>query len=241
MVQEGKLPRPRRTIHFLWVPEISGTRLWLDKHPDLKKKLIADLNFDMEGLSLARAGSFWVLHRTPDSFPSFLNDLNASVLEFVGNTNRERLRYRHNGYGFTLPVLAPNGSRDPLYYVVEKYYGASDHAVFLEQGIPASMFCTWPDPWYHSSQDTPDKLDSTVFKRAAVVGAAAMTVLAAADDEMAARVAGEVFARVQSAWARPSARDWAIWPTSAIRPRCATPGATPTSASAIKPRWRRRP
>ncbi len=34
-----------------------------------------------------------------------------------------------------------------------------------------------------------------MFKRAAVVGAAAMTVLAAADDEMAARVAGEVFAR----------------------------------------------
>jgi hypothetical protein len=195
LVQEGKLPKPRRSIRFLWVPEISGTRLWLNKHPDLKKKLIADLNFDMAGLSLARAGSFWVLHRTPDTFPTFLSDVSASALEFVGNTNRERLRYRHNGYGFTLPVLAPNGTRDPLYYVVEKYYGASDHAVFLEQGIPASMFCTWPDPWYHSSQDTPDKLDSTMFKRATVVGAAAMTVLASADDEMAARVAGEVFAR----------------------------------------------
>jgi hypothetical protein len=195
LVQEGRLPKPRRTIHFLWVPEISGTRAWLNGHQDVKKKLIADLNFDMAGLSLARAGSFWVLHRTPDTFPTFLSDVSASTLEFVGNTNRERLRYRHNGYGFTLPVLAPNGTRDPLYYVVEKYYGASDHAVFLDQGIPASMFCTWPDPWYHSSQDTPDKLDSTMFKRAAVVGAAAMTVLAAADDEMAARVAGEVFAR----------------------------------------------
>jgi Zn-dependent M28 family amino/carboxypeptidase len=195
LVQDGKLPKPRRTIHFLWVPEISGTRLWLNKHPDLKKKLIADLNFDMAGLSLARAGSFWVLYRTPDSFPSFLTDLSASILEFVGNTNRERLRYRHNGYGFTLPVLAPNDSRDPLYYVVDKHYAASDHAVFLEQGIPASMFCTWPDPWYHYSEDTPEKLHSTMFKRAAVVGAAAMTVLASADDQMAARVAGEVFAR----------------------------------------------
>ena len=195
LVQEGKLPKPRRTIRFLWVPEISGTRAWLNRHQDLKKKLIADLNFDMAGLSLARAGSFWVLDRTPDTFPSFLTDVSASALEFVGNTNRERVRYRHNGYGFSLPVLAPNGTRDPLYYVVDKYYGASDHAVFLDQGIPASMFSTWPDPWYHSSQDTPDKLDSTMFKRAAVVGAAAMTVLATADDQMAARVAGEVFAR----------------------------------------------
>ena len=195
LVQEGKLPRPKRTIRFLWVPEISGTRAWLNRHQDLKKKLIADLNFDMAGLSLARAGSFWELDRTPDTFPSFLSDVSASALEFVGNTNRERVRYRHNGYGFSLPVLAPNGTRDPLYFAVDKYYGASDHAVFLDQGIPASMFSTWPDPWYHSSQDTPDKLDSTMFKRAAVVGAAAMTVLATADDQMATRVAGEVFAR----------------------------------------------
>jgi hypothetical protein len=57
------------------------------------------------------------------------------------------------------------------------------------------MFNTWPDPWYHSSQDTPDKLDSTMFKRAVVVGTGSFVVVATADDEMAMRVAGEVLAR----------------------------------------------
>src|SRR4029079_8430585 len=35
LVSEGKLPKPKRTIHFLWVPEISGTNAWLAAHPDI--------------------------------------------------------------------------------------------------------------------------------------------------------------------------------------------------------------
>ncbi len=195
LVKEGKLPPPKRNIHFLWVPEISGTQAWLRKHEDVKNRLIADLNFDMEGLGLRLSGASWVLHRTPDSFPSFLNDLCASVMEFVANTNRERVRYRHHGYAFTLPVVSPNGSQDPFHISIEKYYGASDHAVYLSHGIPAVIFNTWPDMYYHSSHDTPDKLDPTQFKRAAVVATAAMGVLAAANNEQAARVAAESLAR----------------------------------------------
>jgi len=195
LVQEGKLPRPKRDIHFLWVPEISGTMAWLNKHQDLKKRMIADLNFDMEGLGLSAGSSQWVMHRTPDTFPTFLNDLCANILEFIGELNRERVRYRSVGYQFSLPVVAPNGSRDPFYYIIDKFYGASDHVVYMNQGIPSVMFVTWPDPYYHSSQDTPDKLDSTMFKRAAVVGTAAMTFLAVADNVMAAKATAEALAR----------------------------------------------
>lgn len=195
LVKEGLLPRPRRNIHFLWVPEISGTMAWLQRHPEVRQKLIADLNFDMVGLGLRLGYSAFVMHRTPDTLPSYLNDLCADILEFVADLNRERLRYRHHGYGFTLPVVAPTGSRDPMYYLVEKHYGASDHAVYIGQGIPAVIFSTWPDMFYHSSQDTPDKLDATQFKRAAVVATAAMTVLACADDALAARVTAEALAR----------------------------------------------
>lgn len=195
LIEQGKLARPKRDIHFLWVPEISGTNAWLNKHADIKARIIADLNFDMEGIGLARSGAMWLMMRTPDSFPTFLNDVGASVLEFIANLNRERVRYRHNGYKFTWPVIAPNGSQDPFYAAVEKYYGASDHATYMQHGIPALMFNTWPDPWYHSSHDTPDKMDTTQFKRVAVVGSAAAYVLAAADDAMAARVAAESLAR----------------------------------------------
>ncbi len=195
LVKQGLLPKPRRTIHFLWVQEISGTNAWLNAHPEVKKRIIADLNYDMEGLRLTMSGATWLLMRTPDSFPSFLNDVAQNFLEYVAEIARERVRYRANGYAPVDPVVSPNGSRDAFYIKVDKYYGASDHAIYMAHGIPAVIFNTWPDPWYHSSQDTPDKLDSTMFKRAAVVSVGAMAVLAGADDAMAVRVAADALGR----------------------------------------------
>ena len=195
LIEQGKLPRPKRNIHFLWVPEISGTTAWLNKHQDVRGRLIADLNFDMEGLGLRLTGGTWVMHRTPDTFPTFLNDVGESVMRWVAETNRERVRYRGLGYRFTLPIVAPTGSMDPFWITIDKHYGASDHVVYLNNGIPSLMFITWPDMYYHSSADTPDKLDPTQFKRAGVVGTACMSLLASADDEAAARVAAESLGR----------------------------------------------
>jgi Zn-dependent M28 family amino/carboxypeptidase len=195
LVKEGKLPKPKRTIHFLFVQEISGTNAWLNAHPEIAKRIIADLNYDMEGLRLSTSGAQWLLMRTPDSFPTFLNDICQNFLEFVAEITRERVRYRANGYAPALDVLSPNGSRDPFNIKVDKYYGSSDHATYMQHGIPAIIFNTWPDPWYHSSQDTPDKLDATQFKRAAVVSIGAMAVLATADDPMAVRVAADALGR----------------------------------------------
>jgi hypothetical protein len=116
-------------------------------------------------------------------------------MEFIADLNRERIRFRANGYRYTLPVVSPNGSWDPFYISVEKHYGSSDHVTYMQHGIPSVIFVTWPDMWYHSSQDVPDKLDPTQFKRAAVVGIGCLSALASSEDEMALRVAGESLAR----------------------------------------------
>src|SRR4051812_36014407 len=186
LVAEGKLPKPKHTIHFLWVPEISGTNAWLSAHPDIAKRVIADLNFDMEGIRLSTSRSYWILQRTPDSFPSFLNDIGQSMMEFVSEVTRERIRYRANGYVPSLAVQSPNGSDDAFYIKIDKHYGSSDHVTYMQHGVPSVMFITWPDNWYHSSQDTPDKQDATQYKRAAVVAVGAMAVLATGGGELAA-------------------------------------------------------
>ena len=75
-------------------------------------------------------------------------------------------------------VSAPNGSDDAFYIKIDKHYGASDHVTYMQHGIPAVMFITWPDMWYHSSQDTPDKQDSDAVQARRGRGASgAMTVL----------------------------------------------------------------
>lgn len=197
LIAEGKLPRPKRTINFQWVPEISGTNAYLNAHPDKAKRIIGTLNFDMEGLRVAMSRSYWVLQRTPDTFPSYLNDVAQSMMEYIADISRERVRFRRSlsGYAPTQPVESPHGSRDAFYIKIDKHYGSSDHVTYMQHGIPAVMFITWPDMWYHSSEDTPDKQDPTQYKRAAAVGLGALAVISSGTDEMAARVVADNLGR----------------------------------------------
>ena len=195
LIAEGKLPRPKRTINFQWVQEISGTNAWFNAHPEKQKVIIGDLNFDMEALRLSQSRSFWILQRTPDTFPSYINDIAQSPMEYIADISRERVRFRGTGYGASQPVESPNGSTDAFYIKVDKHYGSSDHVTYMQHGIPAVMFITWPDMWYHSSQDTPDKQDPTQYKRAAAVGTASLAALANGSDEMAARILNENIGR----------------------------------------------
>ena len=90
LIKDGALPKPKRTINFQWVQEISGTRAWLDAHPDKAKGIIGDLNFDMEALRLTMSRSYWILQRTPDTFPSYINDIGQSMMEYRGADARAR-------------------------------------------------------------------------------------------------------------------------------------------------------
>ena len=195
LVKEGKLPKPKRTINFQWVQEISGTRQWLDAHPDKAKRIIGDLNFDMEALRLTMSRSYWILQRTPDTFPSYVNDIGQSMMEYIAELTRERVRYRANGYQPVFNITSPNGSDDAFYIKIDQHYGSSDHVTYMQYGIPAVMFITWPDMYYHSSQDTPDKQDPTQYKRAAIVATGALAVVASGGDELATRVTSENLAR----------------------------------------------
>jgi Zn-dependent M28 family amino/carboxypeptidase len=197
LIEEGRLPRPKRTINFLWVPEFSGTNAWLNAHPEQKKRIIGNLNFDMEGIRIADSRSYWVLQRTPDSFPSYINDIPQSMMEYISDITRERVRFRRslNGYAPSQAVHARRGSKDAFYIKVDQHYGSSDHVAYMAHGIPAVMLITWPDMWYHSSEDTPDKQDPTQYKRAAAVGLGSLAVLSTGTDEVAARVLNENMGR----------------------------------------------
>jgi hypothetical protein len=197
LIAEGKLPRPKRTINFQWVPEIQGTNAYLTKHPDKAKRIIGTLNFDMEGIRVSQSRSYWVLQRTPDTFPSYLNDIAQSMMEYIADISRERVRFRRSlsGYAPTQPVESPRGSKDAFYIKIDKHYGSSDHVTYMQFGIPAVMFITWPDMWYHSSEDTPDKQDPTQYKRAAAVGLGGLAVISNGTDAMAARVVADNLGR----------------------------------------------
>jgi aminopeptidase YwaD len=193
LVAEGKIPPLRRSVRFLFIPEISGTDAYLRLNPDIKKRIFADINLDMVGEGLIKNQSYFRLNQTPWSLPTWLNDVMASYVEWMGDSQRDAQESNWQTGG----VLAPTGSRDPFYFLVERYSGGSDHDVFVDGGvrIPAVSINVWPDQWYHTSGDTPDKSDPTQFKRVVTISAAAAEFLANAGPAEAERMLAEISAR----------------------------------------------
>lgn len=50
--------------------------------------------------------------------------------------------------------------------------------------VPGIEFFTWPDQWYHTDADTPDKSDATEMKRVAFIGAVSAWTAANCTDSM---------------------------------------------------------
>jgi hypothetical protein len=193
LVAEGRIPPLKRSVRFLFVPEISGTAAYLGLNPDIRNKIFANINLDMVGEGLIKNQSFNRLNQTPWSLPTYLNDVMASYYEWMGDSQRDAQETGWRSGG----VLAPTGSRDPFYFLVERYSGGSDHDVFVDGSvrIPAVLMIVWPDQWYHSSGDTPDKSDATQFKRIVTISAAAAEFLANAGPDEAVRMMAEISAR----------------------------------------------
>ncbi len=194
LIDEGRVPKPKRTLRFIIGPEISGTGAWVKANKAVMDKTLCDINLDMVGEWLSRNQSFMCLMRTTYGNPHYVNDVMENYYRYIGEGNRERLQNRSNFYPVNHRVVAPTGADEPFYYSIETHYGASDHEVFNDWGVqvPGIMMIAWPDRWYHTSGDHVDKADPTQLKRAAIIGAAGAYTIAIADDDMAIRIASEI-------------------------------------------------
>jgi len=192
LFDEGRLPRPKRSIRFVWAPEFSGTIPWTKANKEIMAKTLCNINLDMVGLWLSKSGSFLCLERTTYGNPHYINDVMENFYRYVGETNKEAIHGRSsNDHNW---IVSPNGSDDPFYFQVETHYGASDHEVFNDWGVqvPGIMMITWPDNYYHTTHDNPDKLDATQLKRVIAIAAAGAYTIASADDDMMMKIASEV-------------------------------------------------
>jgi hypothetical protein len=178
LIRRGELPQPKRTIRFLWVPEISGSRAYMYANPDLEDRLIAAMNYDMPGEDLEKTDSYLRMKMTPDSRPSYLNDLIGDLLRFTDQTE----------------IRTQTGNNSPFNYRLVPFISSSDHIVFLDAGIPAMQFNHWPDNFYHSSADVAEMTDPTEMKRTGFIGASSFYYLAVAGEEEAKELAWEVAA-----------------------------------------------
>src|SRR3990172_6727015 len=170
LIKNGTLPRPRRTIRFVWPPEISGSFAYLVRRPEIAARMKGGIHMDMGGGAPASTKSVFFMSRPPASIPSFVGDVGEVFFEYVKDGSR---RAAERG-DFTEAILSPEGTKEDFVAEMQGLDLGSDHQVFGDSafGIPMLYFHDWPDVYIHTNKDVPENLDATKLQRVAFLGAA---------------------------------------------------------------------
>jgi len=179
LIKNGILPRPRRTLRFLWPAEIEGSIMYLAEHDD-PSRIKANIHMDMVGGGLVTKAVFRI-SGGPYSVPSFIADLGHEIGHFM---NDQTQRFT-DGKASDFPLNAPEGGKEPLLAQMEGLDMGSDHDVFFEGTwrIPGLYLHDWPDRYIHTNYDLAANIDPTKLKRAAFIGAVSGWFLANMSDE----------------------------------------------------------
>jgi len=157
LIAQGKLERPKRGIRFLLVPELTGTIAYLATHEEVIPRTVAGVNLDMVGEDQERCGSSLLIDRLPGAAADFVEGL----------MRRLRGEFTQELRGFT-----GRGGFASFRYGEVPFSGGSDHHILSDPtvGVPTVMLIQWPDRFYHTSLDTPDKVSPKMLQ---VVGSLA--------------------------------------------------------------------
>ena len=157
LIGQGDLPAPRHGIRFIWVPEMTGTFAWLAaQEAEVRSgRWLAGLNLDMVGADQCQTNGICEFVSLPAAGAAFADHL----LNWLRQPFSDGIRYKE----------APFAS-------------GSDHYILSDPsvGIPTPMINDWPDKFYHTSADTPDKVSPAALARSGALAALYAYWLAAA-------------------------------------------------------------
>lgn len=168
LISKGTLKKPRRGMRFLLVPEMHGTVAYLASNEHKIPHFVAGINLDMVGEDQDVCKSPLLLERTPDCSASFVNDLGEIIFE--------ELTQEIGNFSETTKYAS-------FKHAVTPFSGGSDHYVLSDPtvDIPCPMVIHWPDMFYHSSMDTPEKMDAKELERVSKLTATYAYFIATAD------------------------------------------------------------
>jgi hypothetical protein len=208
LMKRGEIERPRRTIRFIWPPEINGTLAYFAEHPEIVKRLKAAVHCDMVGGNFAITKSVLHVTHTPASLPSAVNIVGDIFAEYAIAGSLKAA----TGADFKDALVSVEGSKDSLIADITPFEMGSDHDVYQEGSfrIPTIYLRDWPDVFIHTNNDKPENIDATKMKRSSFIAAASGYFLAKAGAKEASRLADEVFARAMAQLPKDRARAAAL-------------------------------
>ena len=184
-VSRGALPPPERTLTFLWGDEITGSREWIALRTDEAHGVQYMFSMDMTGEDTAKTGGTFLIEKEADPSAVWERPSDPPSEWGAGKVKLETLK------GSLLNDLhiavANRRARDTGWVVrTNPYKGGSDHTIFASAGVPSLLNWHFTDRFYHTNQDTLDKVSAAEMENvAALVGTSAYFLASAsAEDAM---------------------------------------------------------
>jgi hypothetical protein len=189
LIEEGRIPRPRRNIRMWWVTEIGSQRQYFADHPEAHQEIWVNINQDMVGANQAQdVMRKQNVTRLPATRFHFFNDVVESVVEYMVAANTYELAQAQAGAAlYPKPHTAHLGTLHRYNAEMIFFHTSSDHMTFLEApiGVPGVSFTNMPDRFIHSSDDDLWNIDRTQLGRNAAAVALISYIMASADGEAA--------------------------------------------------------
>ena len=157
LIETGEIPRPKRSIKFLFGPEGHMSNVYPSQNRDRLDQIIASITADTVGCEPTLVGGPHLFCRTSAAVPSFVNDLGVQLLKAVTP------QYSRHPRAADQPVETSGTS--PFKFEVIPWGLFSDNSCLSGWRVPAVGLLQWPSIFWHTPYDTPEKLSAEMMHR----------------------------------------------------------------------------
>ncbi|MCC6365983.1 MAG: M28 family peptidase [Bryobacterales bacterium] len=162
LIEEGKLPRPKRSIRILAMGEMYGSMHYVEHNPERIRRTVAAMCVDTPAASYDLAGTEYSFYMNPhvakDFTDAFILEVAASHLRTVGRPWHEK------------PFTTGTDT-----YLAEPMVGIPTVWGYSGSGVET----------HHNSEDTPDRVDTRSLRDISVIDAAFLYYIANAGEQEA--------------------------------------------------------
>jgi hypothetical protein len=170
-LQSGRLPPLKRNIHFLFGNEDLASLALAGDRPEMVERALGAVSVCSVAHAQADTKSALILSRSPDSLPTFLNDLSATMID----TAKGELSW---------PYRVGRPDISAVKWKPVPYTPWSDNVTWTRLGVPSLLCMSLPDRYFHTQLLTHEKVDPRTFEQAAsVLGSTALVAALAGPAE----------------------------------------------------------
>ena len=182
------LQPPGRTLTFLWIDEIRGSRQWITSDPERAKGVQYMFSLDMTGEDTAKTGGTFLIEKQADPSAVWTRPSDPHTEWGAGGVKAESLKGSLLN-DVHLAVSLRRAKETKWVVRTNPYEGGSDHTAFGDAGVPSLLNWHFTDRYYHTNLDRPDKTSALEMVNVGVAVATSAWFLASADERDALAVA----------------------------------------------------